>query len=125
MTVQRRVIARVLSDADDHPNAEEIGHRSVAMAPKISVATVYRTLRIFEGVGILQRLEFGEGRSRYEMAEQDHHDHLIDTSSGKVLEFQNAELENLQEKVLPIWDLPGRSPNGTLWPPLVGRTRQN
>ena len=103
MTGQRRVIARVLSDADDHPNAEEICHRSVAMAPKISVATVYRTLRIFEGVGILQRLEFGEGRSRYEMAEQDHHDHLIDTSSGKVIEFQNAELENLQEKFLPIW----------------------
>ncbi len=105
MTVQRRVIARVLSDADDHPNAEEICHRSVAMDPKISIATVYRTLRIFEGAGILQRLEFGEGRSRYEMAEQDHHDHLIDTSSGKVIAFQNAELENLQEKVLPIWAL--------------------
>ncbi len=97
MTVQRRVIARVLS------GAEEICHRSVAMDPKISIAAVYRTLRIFEGAGILLRLEFGEGRSRYEMAEQDHHDHLIDTSSGKVIEFQNAELESLQEKVLPIW----------------------
>ena len=96
MTVQRRVIARALS------GAEEICHRSVAMDPKISIATVNRTLRIFEGAGILQRLEFGEGRSRYEMAEQDHHDHLIDTSSGKVIDFQNAELENLQEKVLPI-----------------------
>ena len=105
MTVQRRVIARVLSGAADHPNAEEICHRSVAMDPKISLTRVYRTLRIFEGAGILQRLEAGEGRSRYEMAEQDHHDHLIDTSSGKVIEFQNAELENLQEKVLPIWAL--------------------
>ena len=105
MTVQRRVIARVLSGAADHPNAEDICHRSVGMDPKISITTVYRTLRIFEGAGILQRLEVGEGRSRYEMAEQDHHDHLIDTSSGKVIEFQNAELENLQEKVLPIWAL--------------------
>ena len=102
MTVQRRVIARVLSDAADHPNAEEFCHRSVAMDPKISIATVNRTPRIFEGAGILQCLEFGEGRSRYEMAEQDHHDHLIDTSRGKVIDFQNAELENLQEKVLPI-----------------------
>ena len=103
MAVQRRVIARVQSGADDHPNAEEICHRSVAMDPKFFIATVCRTFRIFEGAGILQRLEFGEGRSRYEMAEQDHHDHLIDTSSGKVIDFQNAELENLQEKVLPIW----------------------
>ena len=97
MTVQRRVIARVQS------GAEEICHRSVATDPKISITTVNRTLCIFEGAGILQRLKFGEGRSGYEMAEQDHHDHLIDTSSGKVIEFQNAELENLQEKVLPIW----------------------
>ena len=97
MTVQRRAIARGLSDADDHPNAEEICHCSVTMDPKISAATVYRTLRVFEGAGILLRLEFGEGRSRYEMAEQDHHDHLIETSSGKVFEFQITELENLQE----------------------------
>jgi len=99
MTGQRRVVARVLSEADDHPDAQEIYHRSVAMDPKISIATIYRTLRIFEGVGILQRLEFGEGRSRYEMAAQDHHDHLIDTSNGKVIEFQNTELEDLQVKI--------------------------
>ena len=85
MTVQRRVIARVLS------GAEEICHHSVAMDPKISIATVNQTLRIFEGAGSLQRFVFGEGRSRYEMEEQDHHDHLIDSSSGKVIDFQNAE----------------------------------
>ena len=75
----------------------------MALDPKIFIATVYRTLRIFEDAGILQRLEFGEGRSRYEMAAQDHHDHLIDTSSRKLIEFPNAELEDLQEKLLPVW----------------------
>ncbi|MBT3332973.1 MAG: transcriptional repressor [Rhodospirillaceae bacterium] len=99
MTGQRRVVARVLSEADDHPDAEEVYRRASALEPKISIATVYRTLRILEDAGILQRLEFGDGRARFEQAESDHHDHLIDTSSGRVIEFQNEQLEALQEKV--------------------------
>ncbi|MDP6688095.1 MAG: Fur family transcriptional regulator [Alphaproteobacteria bacterium] len=99
MTGQRRVVARVLSEADDHPDAEEVYRRASALEPKISIATVYRTLRIFEDAGILQRLEFGDGRARFEKAESDHHDHLIDTESGKVIEFQNAQLEELQEQI--------------------------
>jgi Fur family ferric uptake transcriptional regulator len=99
MTGQRRVVAQVLSEADDHPDAEEIYRRGSAINAKISIATVYRTLRIFEDVGILQRLEFGDGRARFEIAEREHHDHLIDTASGKVIEFQNAKLEALQTKI--------------------------
>jgi len=99
MTGQRRVVARVLSEADDHPDAEEVYRRAGKLDPKISIATVYRTLRIFEDAGILQRLEFGDGRARFEKAESDHHDHLIDTESGKVIEFQNAQLEELQEQI--------------------------
>ncbi len=99
MTVQRRVVARVLSEADDHPDAEEVYRRASRLDAKISIATVYRTLRIFEDAGILQRLEFGDGRARFERAESDHHDHLIDTASGKVIEFQNARLEELQEQI--------------------------
>jgi Fur family ferric uptake transcriptional regulator len=99
MTGQRRVVARVLSEADDHPDAEEVYRRASKLDPKISIATVYRTLRIFEDAGILQRLEFGDGRARFERAESDHHDHLIDTESGKVIEFQNEQLEDLQEKI--------------------------
>ena len=99
MTGQRRVVAQVLSEADDHPDAEEIYRRGSAIDAKISIATVYRTLRIFEEVGILQRLEFGDGRARFEIAEREHHDHLIDTSSGKVVEFQDAKLEALQTKI--------------------------
>ncbi|MBT3535982.1 MAG: transcriptional repressor [Rhodospirillaceae bacterium] len=99
MTGQRRVVARVLSEADDHPDAEEIYRRGSMLDAKISIATVYRTLRIFEEAGILQRLEFGDGRARFEIAESEHHDHLIDTASGKVIEFQDAELEALQDKI--------------------------
>ena len=99
MTGQRRVVAQVLSEADDHPDAEEIYRRGSAIDAKISIATVYRTLRIFEEVGILQRLEFGDGRARFEIAEREHHDHLIDSASGKVIEFQDAKLEALQTKI--------------------------
>lgn len=99
MTGQRRVVARVLSEATDHPDAEEVYRRASKLDPKISMATVYRTLRIFEEAGILQRLEFGDGRARFERTESDHHDHLIDTTSGKVIEFQNAQLEELQEQI--------------------------
>jgi Fur family ferric uptake transcriptional regulator len=99
MTGQRRVVARVLSEANDHPDAEDVYRRASKLDPKISIATVYRTLRIFEEAGILQRLEFGDGRARFERRESEHHDHLIDTSSGKVIEFQNAQLEELQEQI--------------------------
>ena len=99
MTGQRRVVAQVLSEADDHPDAEEIYRRGSLLDARISIATVYRTLRIFEEAGILQRLEFGDGRARYEIAEREHHDHLIDTASGAVIEFQDAGLEALQEKI--------------------------
>jgi Fur family ferric uptake transcriptional regulator len=99
MTGQRRVVAQVLSEADDHPDAEEIYRRGSQLDARISIATVYRTLRIFEEAGILQRLEFGDRRARYEIAEREHHDHLIDTASGAVIEFQDADLEALQEKI--------------------------
>ena len=99
MTGQRRVVAQVLSEADDHPDAEEIYRRGSQLDARISIATVYRTLRIFEDAGIVQRLEFGDGRARYEIAEREHHDHLIDTASGSVIEFQDADLEALQEKI--------------------------
>ncbi|MBT4042988.1 MAG: transcriptional repressor [Rhodospirillaceae bacterium] len=99
MTGQRRVVARVLSEAVDHPDAEEVYRRASKLDPKISIATVYRTLRIFEEAEILQRLEFGDGRARFERTEIDHHDHLIDTASGKVIEFQNAQMEELQEQI--------------------------
>ncbi len=99
MTGQRRVVAQVLADADDHPDAEEIYRRGSDLDPKISIATVYRTLRIFEEAGILQRLDFGDGRARFEIAEREHHDHLIDTASGKVIEFQDEQLEALQERI--------------------------
>ena len=99
MTEQRRVIARVLEGADDHPDVEELYARASAVDPKISLATVYRTVKLFEEAGILDRLEFGDGRARYEDAERDHHDHLIDLHSGEVIEFVDAEIEALQEKI--------------------------
>lgn len=99
MTGQRRVIARVLSDADDHPDVEELYRRSVKVDPKISIATVYRTVRLFEEAGLLDRLDFGDGRARYEPSSDDHHDHLIDVKSGKVIEFQEEEVEELQRAV--------------------------
>jgi Fur family ferric uptake transcriptional regulator len=99
MTGQRRVIANVLSDADDHPNVETVHLRANKVDSRISLATVYRTLRLFEDVGILERHDFGDGRARYEKADQDHHDHLIDVKSGKVIEFQNRDIERLQETI--------------------------
>ncbi len=99
MTEQRRVIARVLSTADDHPDVEEVYRRASEMDPKISIATVYRTVRLFEEANIIERHDFGDGRSRYEEATDEHHDHLIDIQSGKVIEFQNQEIEALQDKI--------------------------
>ena len=99
MTEQRRVIARVLSTADDHPDVEEVYRRASEMDPKISIATVYRTVRLFEEANIIERHDFGDGRSRYEEAPEEHHDHLIDIQSGKVIEFQNQEIEVLQEEI--------------------------
>ena len=99
MIGQRRVIARVLSDATDHPDVEQLHHRATAIDPRISVATVYRTLRLFEEANILERHEFRSGRARYEEAPEEHHDHLIDVQSGRVLEFQDQEIEALQRKV--------------------------
>ena len=99
MTEQRRVIARVLESADDHPDVEELYARASAIDAGISIATVYRTVKLFEEAGILERLEFGDGRARYEDAERDHHDHLIDIQSGKVIEFVDPEIEVLQEKI--------------------------
>jgi Fur family transcriptional regulator, ferric uptake regulator len=99
MTGQRRVIARVLSDAHDHPDVEELHRRSVKLDPRISIATVYRTVRLFEEAGILARHDFGDGRARYEEVPETHHDHLIDTRSGKVIEFHDDEIEELQAKI--------------------------
>ena len=99
MTDQRRVIARVLSDSQDHPDVEEVYKRAVAEDEAISIATVYRTVRLFEEAGILTRHDFGDSRARYEPAPEDHHDHLIDIQSGKVIEFTNDEIERLQTEV--------------------------
>lgn len=99
MTDQRRVVARVLSNATDHPDVEELYRRSAAVDPHISIATVYRTVRLFEEAGIIARHEFRDGRSRYEEAPQDHHDHLIDMKTGKVIEFIDEEIEALQAAI--------------------------
>ncbi len=99
MTGQRRIIARVLSEATDHPDVEEVYRRAVLMDPRISIATVYRTVRLFEEASILERRDFGDGRSRYEEAGEEHHDHLIDVQSGKVIEFRSQEIEALQRTV--------------------------
>lgn len=99
ITEQRRVIARVLSDSDDHPDVEELHRRSVAIDPHISIATVYRTVRLFEEAGILERHDFRDGRSRYETVPDEHHDHLIDLESGKVVEFHDPEIEELQQRI--------------------------
>lgn len=97
MTDQRRVIARVLSDAHDHPDVEELYARAARIDSHISIATVYRTVRLFEEAGILERHDFRDGRSRYEEVPERHHDHLIDVQSGKVVEFRNEDIEKLQE----------------------------
>jgi len=99
MTEQRRVIARVLSDAEDHPDVEEVHRRANAVDERISIATVYRTVRLFEEADIVERHDFGDGRSRYEEVTEDHHDHLIDMKTGKVVEFQSDEIERLQEQI--------------------------
>ena len=99
MTEQRRVIARVLSDAHDHPDVEELHRRAHAIDPHISIATVYRTVRLLEESGIITRHDFRDGRSRYEEQTESHHDHLIDLKTGKVIEFVDKEIEQLQEAI--------------------------
>jgi Fur family ferric uptake transcriptional regulator len=99
MTDQRRIIARVLSESDDHPDVEMLYQRASAIDSNISIATVYRTLRLFEEAQIIQKHDFGDGRSRYEELSEKHHDHLLDIRSGKIIEFYNAEIEKLQEKI--------------------------
>jgi Fur family transcriptional regulator, ferric uptake regulator len=99
ITEQRRVIARVLSEAEDHPDVEALHERASAIDTGISIATVYRTVRLFEEAGILERHDFGDGRSRYEAAAEAHHDHLIDVETGKVIEFVDPELEALQKVI--------------------------
>ena len=99
MTGQRRVIARVLSEASDHPDVEELYRRSAALDGRISIATVYRTVRLLEEKGILERRDFGGGRARYEPTEHGHHYHLIDIDSGKVIEFQDAEHERVMQAI--------------------------
>lgn len=124
MTEQRRVIARVLSDAADHPDVEQVHKRASAVDPKISIATVYRTVRLFEEANILEKHDFGDGRSRYEEIPESHHDHLIDIESGKVVEFRNEQIEALQRTVaeqlgyrivdhrLEIYAVPIKRPEG-------------
>jgi len=99
MTEQRRVVAQVLETSHDHPDVEELYARALKLDPRISIATVYRTVKLFEEAGILEKLEFGDGRARYEDAERDHHDHLIDMQTGQVIEFVDPEIELLQEKI--------------------------
>lgn len=99
MTEQRRIIARVLSDSDDHPDVETVYARASAVDKRIGLATVYRTLRLFEEASILERHDFGDGRARYEEAPEEHHDHLIDVQSGRVIEFTSPEIEALQRKI--------------------------
>lgn len=99
LTEQRRTIAQVLEASTDHPDVEELYTRASARDPNISLATVYRTVKLFEESGILEKHEFGDGRARYEDAERDHHDHLIDIQSGEVIEFVDAEIEELQERI--------------------------
>jgi len=99
MTEQRRVIARVLSEAEDHPDVEELHRRAHAVDPHISIATVYRTVRLLEESGIITRHDFRDGRSRYEEQREAHHDHLIDLKSGKVIEFVDKDIEELQEAI--------------------------
>jgi Fur family transcriptional regulator, ferric uptake regulator len=99
MTGQRRIIAQVLSESSDHPDVEQLYQRAVKVDANISIATVYRTLKLFEEAGITQRHDFGDGRARYEEATDEHHDHLIDMKSGKVIEFANEMIEKLQHKV--------------------------
>lgn len=99
MTEQRRVIAQVLSEATDHPDVEQVYRRASAVDSRISIATVYRTVRMFEEANILERHDFGDGRARYEEVSDDHHDHLINVQSGEVIEFHNERIEQLQREI--------------------------
>jgi Fur family transcriptional regulator, ferric uptake regulator len=99
MTEQRRVIARVLAEAEDHPDVEELYRRCVAVDDKISISTVYRTVKLFEDAGIIERHDFREGRARYEQMRDSHHDHLINLRDGKVIEFSSEEIEKLQSEI--------------------------
>lgn len=99
MTGQRRIIARALAESADHPDVEMLHQRAAAIDPHISIATVYRTVKLFEEAGITQRHDFGDGRARYEEASNEHHDHLIDLKTGNVIEFTNAEIERLQHEI--------------------------
>jgi len=99
MTDQRRVISRVLSEATDHPDVEQVYRRAVDIDNKISIATVYRTVRLLEDAGVIERLDFGDGRARFEEAKDEHHHHLIDVQSGAVIEFQSDELEVLKDRI--------------------------
>jgi Fur family ferric uptake transcriptional regulator len=99
MTEQRRVIARVLSDAVDHPDVEQVYRRATEIDPRISIATVYRTVRLFEEASILERHDFRDGRARYEEAPETHHDHLINLHTGEIIEFRNEDIEKLQERI--------------------------
>ena len=99
MTEQRRVISRVLSEATDHPDVEQVYRRAVEIDPRISIATVYRTVRLFEEANVIERLDFGDGRSRFEENREEHHHHLIDLQSGEVIEFVNEEIERLKERI--------------------------
>lgn len=99
MTDQRRVIARVIEAASDHPDVEELYRRAAAVDPRISISTVYRTVKLFEDAGLLERHDFRDGRSRYETMPEEHHDHLIDLRSGEVIEFRDEEIERLQEAI--------------------------
>ena len=99
MTEQRRIVAQVLEISNDHPDVEELYARASKRDPRISIATVYRAVKLFEESGILEKVEFGDGRARYEDADRDHHDHLIDMQSGEVIEFIDPDIEALQEKI--------------------------
>lgn len=99
LTGQRRTIARVLSEAEDHPDVDQVYRRATALDPRISIATVYRTVRLFEEANILEKHDFGDGRARYEEVHDDHHDHLIDVKTGKVIEFFNEEIEAMKERI--------------------------
>ena len=99
MTEQRRTIARVLNEADDHPDVEELYRRCAKIDDRISISTVYRTVKLFEDAGIIERHDFRDGRSRYETVPEEHHDHMIDVKTGTVIEFHSAEIEALQERI--------------------------
>lgn len=99
MTEQRRTIARVLNESDDHPDVEELYRRCASLDSRISISTVYRTVKLFEDAGIIERHDFREGRARFEQATDAHHDHLINLRTGEVIEFQSEEIERLQAEV--------------------------